>query len=57
MTTQKELEAKAFIAGDLLQEGEITRRECFRIEMDSALGEDTGPIVFEKNEDVEKGEM
>jgi len=47
--TQKELEARALIAGDLFKEGEITREEGFRIEMDAALGENTGDIKFQKN--------
>ncbi len=47
--TQSELEARALIAGDLFQEGEITRTECFRLEMDAGLGENTGDINFIKN--------
>lgn len=55
--TQAELDARAVIAGDLFKEGEITRVECFRLEMDAALGENTGDLTFEKNEDYKKGEM
>lgn len=55
--TQKELEARALIAGDLLREGEVTRVECFRVEMDAALGENTGDLKFEKNTDFEDGTM
>jgi hypothetical protein len=55
--TQKELEARALIAGDLLREGEVTRVETFRIEMDAALGENTGDLKFEKNTDFEDGTM
>ena len=55
--TQKELEARALIAGDLLREGEVTRVETFRIEMDVALGENTGDLKFEKNTDFEDGTM
>ena len=50
---QKELEARALIAGDLLREGEVTRVECFRVEMDAALGENTGELKFEKNTDFD----
>lgn len=49
--TQLELEARALIAGDLFRDGGITRRECFRIEIDSLLGENSGELKFEKNED------
>lgn len=55
--TQAELEARALIAGDLLKEGEVTRAETFRVEVDALLGENTGDLKFEKNEDFEKGEM
>lgn len=55
--TQATLEARALIAGDLFQEGKITRRECFRLEMDAAIGEDTGDIRYEKNHDYELGLM
>ena len=55
--TQKELEARALIAGDLLREGEVTRVECFRVEMDAALGENRGDLKFEKNTDFEDGTM
>jgi len=47
--SQSELEARASIAGDLLREGEVTRVECFRVEMDAALGENTGDLRFETN--------
>lgn len=55
--TQKELEARALIAGDLFREGKILRVECFRLEMDAALGEDTGDIRYCDNRDFELGEM
>ena len=46
---QSELNARASIAGDLFREGRITRPECFRLEMDAALGRDTGSAQFETN--------
>ena len=55
--TQKELDARALIAGDLMREGEVQRVECFRVEMDAALGENTGDLKFKKNKDFEKAEM
>ncbi len=55
--TQKELEARALIAGDLLREGEVTRVETFRVEMDAALGENTGDLKFEKNTDFKDASM
>jgi hypothetical protein len=55
--TQKELEARALIAGDLLREGEVTRVEAFRVGVDAALGENTGDLKFEKNTDFEDGTM
>lgn len=55
--TQKELDARAIIAGDLMREGEVTRSECFRVEMDAALGQNTGDMKFEKNTDFEDGVM
>lgn len=57
MMNQKELEARALIAGDLLREGEVTRAECFRVEVDALLGENTGELKFEKNKDWELKEM
>jgi len=48
-----ELNARAIIAGDLYQEGEITRAECFRLEMDALLGEDSGAIRWCKNNEYE----
>lgn len=47
--TQSELDARASIAGDLYREGEITRSECFRLEMDAVLGDYTGPVDFKVN--------
>ncbi len=47
--TQKEMDARAIIAGDLYKDGEITRGECFRLEMDAFLGVNTGAITFSKN--------
>lgn len=55
--TQKELEARALIAGDLLKEGEVKRVEVFRVEIDALLGENTGDLKFEKNTDFEDGTM
>jgi len=55
--TQKELKARALIASDLLPEGEVTRVETFRVEMNAALGENTGDLKFEKNTDFEDGTM
>lgn len=49
--TELELEARSLIAGDLFRDGEITRRECFRIEIDFLLGENSGELKFEKNKD------
>jgi len=40
------LEAKSTIATDLYKEGKITRPECFRHEVDLAVGEDSGAILF-----------
>ena len=55
--SQKELEARALIAGDLLREGKVTRVECFRVEMNAVLGKNTGDLKFEKNTDLEDGTM
>jgi len=55
--TQKELEARVLIAGDLMREGEVKRLECFRVEVDAALGENTGDLKFDKNKDYDKSEM
>lgn len=55
--TQSELDARASIAGDLLREGEITRVECFRIEVDALLGENSGDLKFEKNEEYKLNEL
>lgn len=54
---QKALEARALIAGDLLQEGEVTRTETFRVEMDALIGQNTGDLKFEKNTDFEDNTM
>ena len=48
--TQKELEARAFIAGDLLRESIVTRVETFRVEMDAAIGENTGELKFQRTQ-------
>lgn len=40
-----------------MREGEVERVECFRVEMDAALSENTGDLKFNKNKDFEKGEM
>jgi hypothetical protein len=55
--TQKELDARALIAGDLMKEGEVKRVECFRVEVDAALGENTGDLKFDKNKDFENSDM
>ena len=55
--TQAELEARALIAGDLFKDGEVTRCECFRMEMDAGLGENSGDMQFEKNTDFIDGTM
>ena len=49
--TQDKLEARVIIAADLFRSGKIRRCECFRLEMDAALGEDTGPIRYAPNKD------
>lgn len=48
---QSELQARVLIAGDLFIEGKVTRVEVFRVEMDAALGENTGDLKFEDNTD------
>lgn len=53
----RRLSAKAEIAGDLFREGSIQRVECFRIGMDAALGEDTGPIKYMDNTEYRDGDM
>ena len=55
--TKAELDARALIAGDLYRDGEITRHECFRLEMDAALGEDSGPIHYEQNDDYQEAAL
>jgi len=55
--TQSELDARALIAGDLLKDGEVERAETFRVEMDAALGENSGDLKFKKNKDYELDEM
>jgi len=55
--TQRELEARALIVGDLFKDGDATRVEAFRIEMDALLGENTGDLLFEKNTDFKDGTM
>jgi hypothetical protein len=55
--SQKELDARASIAADLLKEGEVSRVECLRVEIDAALGENTGDLKFEKNTDFEEKSM
>jgi len=48
------IKARAVIAGDLFREGRITQPECLRLEVDAVLGEDTGPIRYEKNDDYKE---
>jgi hypothetical protein len=55
--TKAELEARASIAADLLKEGEVTRGECLRVEVDALLLENTGDLKFEKNTDFEDGTL
>lgn len=57
MKSKQYLQARAIIAGDLFREGKITRHECFRIEMDAFLGEDTGDIKYQDNQDYINGDM
>ena len=47
----RHLRCRAVIAGDLYREGRITRSEAFRLEMDAALGHETGPIEYKANTD------
>lgn len=42
-------DARALIAGDLHRDGQITRAECFRIEVDKVLLRDSGPINYKPN--------
>lgn len=49
--SQNELDARASIVSDLLKEGKVKRSECFRVEMDALLGENTGDVKFENNTD------
>lgn len=51
---QEQLKARAIIAVDLYHEGRITRPEAFRLEMDAALGRDSGPITYESNREHEE---
>ena len=51
--SQSHLNARVVIARDLYREGRITRAECFRLEVDAAHGQNTGPIEYEDNDDHE----
>lgn len=53
-TDQSYLRAREIIASDLYQAGKITRCECFRIEMDAALGENTGDIRYQENNEYQE---
>ncbi|HVT84318.1 MAG TPA: hypothetical protein VHD35_03905 [Chitinophagaceae bacterium] len=55
--TQSELEARASVAADLFREGEVTRVEVFRTEVDAVLGRNSGDLKFEKNTDFKDGTM
>lgn len=55
--TIQQLKKRAIKAARLFRLGMITRVETFRLEMDAALGEDTGDIVFEMNTDYIDGTM
>ena len=52
--TPKQLNIRASFAGELWREGKIERTECFRIEMDAALGTDSGPVTFESNSEYKE---
>ncbi len=54
---QTELYARALIASNLMRDGEVERVECFRVEIDASLGENTGDLKFKKNEDFLRNEM
>lgn len=45
------LKARASIGADLYREGRITRAECFRLAVDASIGQDSGPIEYEANDD------
>lgn len=47
------LQARASIGADLYREGRITRAECFRLAVDASIGQDSGPIEYEANDDHE----
>lgn len=49
VASQSYLNARAVIAGDLYEEEKITRQECFRLEIDAAIGEDSGEVQFIKS--------
>lgn len=53
-TIQQILHLRASFAGELFRKGQITRTECFRIEMDACLGRDSGPVVFEENTEYQE---
>lgn len=55
--SKSELQARSLISGDLFRKGEITRVECFRVELDAAFGENTGDLKFENNTDYDEGLM
>jgi hypothetical protein len=52
--TLEQLKARASLAGEWYREGRITRAECFRLEMDASLGNDTGPINWLPNREYEE---
>jgi len=52
--TQKWLESRALIACDLYKEGEVTREEALRTEVDVLLGENSGDLKFKKNTDYKE---
>jgi hypothetical protein len=55
--TIQQLRDRAIKAAKLFRLGMITRVEAFRLEMDAALSEDTGDIIFEMNTDYIDGTM
>ena len=47
------LKARVESANELYREGKVKRQECLRMELDLAKGENTGDLIFEKNDDHE----
>lgn len=53
LCSPERLRARVAICGDLYRGGRITRAEMFRIEVDASVGQDSGPVEFEENNDHE----